>query len=1502
VAPSPDRPPRRRWRRWLGLAFLGGLGVAATLGCAGASFGVWLTTDSGDQWLEAKVQELASSALTEGTFAAADVDVDLDGTVAAEGIRLVASDGTEVLHLPRVDAKLDLAAAAAGRVRIRSLDAQGAYVDLVADEQGVMLLSRMFGGSAEVDPDAEPWQGLPVPVKLDDIDVRGLEMRMGGPDGTSTRLVGVDIHGRMEGRGTTLQLHDLQLGAMVDVPGPLPVSATAAHLVYRDGDIEVDALEIAAPGTQVTAHGVLGEELDLEVLVPQLHLDPLDPVAGGAGITGQLEGSARVLGSWDDARCIVTVDGTKDTEGTLRLRLGANLTAATPTWSVDGEIQRLHVHQLMTSLAEGEPIVVDGDLDLTGQGFSWPVGLSASGRFRGGEQALAGLSLSSLDVGVVVEEGAVHLQDDSVIDGVVGEIRPTGWYDVVSGLVDLRVEGVARPAELSTLGATGFGRPGTFDVRVLGDVTSDDPLDIEGEARFAPFVYQGDMVVSQLRLGVDLLVQGSSVGGGVSVAGTGVDAYGVTAGGLASEDLRLAVTPEGEVALDGRLELSSVDMPSVFRTDWLRTDLDVAVAGGGTKVDAELAMGPYALLEQPGSDGVGRVKMSGDLLDFEVKLRDGRRETAYTIGRFRMDDQTVDLPQLHLAPTFRIDWRNERPVHFRLTEDGGITDADVVLDSALGHVELEGQVGTAGPLDAKLTLEDVQADMLAELYPDDLGGLSGSASAVVRFAGTGEVPDVKATIDLRDLYYPEQVRYLDILGVLHWTGGRLEPDLKLSVADEPFAVIEGAAPLPGSLAAPELDLDRDASLVLGLRPSRFARVAQLSPAVDPDSLPVGSYSASLHLDGPLRQPALHLAGVAEFDIEGWGAPGRVEFDAVRDGPSLSFWADLREGFKQRANLGGGGATRFGEVWTWAVEGGDEPDFEDYTLFLDDMFVSGVLLGVPLDSLLALAETELDVEGELVGGVSVSGSPVQPVVEGGVHLLDPAFAGEQAEGAYLSLSPAEQGYDLDAELTFADGGMAVRGPVPVQIDLDEEVGEWTVADLGLEISGDGVPLSLLALIDPGFKKAEGMVVLSGSVGGRADDPDPVIEVVLEDGTLQYAPLDLSVTDLDLRATATRRRVQLERLVAELEPRRRFKRSGINIDGESPRISATGTANLEDWQPGAMSAQVALRNGAWLTASDDLTLRLDGDLQASGRWPELRVVGDTELVYGKVVLDAASFIDTAPKQLDDRMVVTRASHEGGDTDDDAPEEPPIYADFDIDVGVALKRNLEVDVAMPFIDDLGSLGAAVTRLDASARLGGDLDATITEGALDLVGEVDVLEGSVRVLRSAFDLNEGSVVFSGGDPFNPQLDLNAVMNVTGATVEMSIGGTPEDPAIDFTSEEYPDQTQIMTILLTGQAPDSLDSDQGQGTAQALAGLLLNSLFSGQSLGSFSIEPDGSVKLGVPISQSVYANSQLAPSANPTENRLTVGLEWSVLPRVVASGAVGDRTQSADVFWEIRF
>lgn len=1488
-------------RRWAGFAGLGLLGLTLATGCAGVGFGLWLRTDDGDRWLEEQVQVAVSGLLTEGSFHADDVDLSIFGRLSVRGLVLRSAADEELVVVPSLDLTFEPAALLSRRVRIDTLRADGVFVDLLSDDEGLMVLSRMFGGTAEVDPGAEPWGGLPIDLDLRDIDLRGVEVVMRTPEATTLRLAGVDVTGALVGEGKRFDVTHLEATALLVAPGPLPLSVRAPQVVYDDGALLFDDVHLVAPRTDLVLDGTAGDELDLTLTLSELGLATLDPLAGAPGLTGGLVGSARLVGSLDAAKAIVTLDGRDGLQGGVRLRVGADLTAEHPTWTVTGSVLPLHVDQALSSLTS--PIVVQGEVEAGGTGLSWPDDFAATARFRGGTQELAGLSVSDVDLGARVEDGVVYLADDTRLRGIVGEVGATGWYDVQSGLVDIRATGTLEPEELAALGVTGLGRAGRFDARLLGDTASDNPLMVDGTVRYAPFVYQGDVVVSRVDVAYDVTIDGARVGGDLVLSGSGGEAYGVSLGSLQSTDLGFQLAEDGSVSASGRLEVNAIDLPGVFRTDQLATDVEVAVSEARTSVRAGLSVGPYALLDVPGSGGTGRVQLSDELVDFELGLDGSGSEHVYALGRFRTGPQTVDVAQLRYAPTPRIAWANDRPMHFRLTEHGGIADASVSLTSTLGEVDFEGQVGLSGPLDGVLTVEDLQLDMLAELFPDQADGLAGQASAVVRLHGTGEVPDIKATIDLRDLYLPEQVRYLDALGTVLWQGDALRPDLKLAVADQPFAALHGSLPLAGGLAAPAPDLDGPVDLTLDLRPSSFDQVAHLSPAVPAEQLPVGEYSAMVRMSGPLRQPVFHTAGVAELHVNGWVDPGRVEFDLVREGSSLSFWADLREGFSQRANLGGGGLTRFGEVWSWAVEGGEQPDMEDYTLWLDTMFVSGVLLGVPTRSLAAYAELGLALDGELVGGVSVSGSPMQPVVEGGLHWLDARVGTTKFDGAYLSLTPEGEGYQLDSQLTFPEGGgLSLAGPVPVRIDLAQPFETWSIDELGLAIGGDGVPLALLQIADPGIKRVTGIVDIEGAVGGQAHDPDPTLKVSMKGGSLQYLPLDLNLHDIDFELEADRRWVKVKRFEFLPEPRRKFRATGIGeIAGERPRVTMSGSARLEEWQPGAMSAQVRLRDGAWLAASDDLSLRADGDLQASGQWPALEVDGSLEVVYGKYVLDAATFIDTAPLQPDGRLTIARAAYERTEEEDEE-ELPPFYADFLVDVGVDLKRNLEVDVTMPFIDDLGSLGAAVTRLNATTRLGGGLTATVIDGQLDLVGEVDVLEGKVSVLRSNFDLEEGNVIFSGGDPFNPNLDLEAVMNITDATVTMTIAGTPEQPEIDFTSEQFPDQTQIMTILLTGQAPSDLGSDQGQGTAQALAGLLLNSIFAGQSLGSFSIEPDGSVKLGVPISQSIYANSMLAPTADATENRLTFGLEWSVLPRVVASGTVGDRTQSADLFWEIRF
>ncbi|NCG18656.1 MAG: hypothetical protein GWP91_06560, partial [Rhodobacterales bacterium] len=232
--------------------------------------------------------------------------------------------------------------------------------------------------------------------------------------------------------------------------------------------------------------------------------------------------------------------------------------------------------------------------------------------------------------------------------------------------------------------------------------------------------------------------------------------------------------------------------------------------------------------------------------------------------------------------------------------------------------------------------------------------------------------------------------------------------------------------------------------------------------------------------------------------------------------------------------------------------------------------------------------------------------------------------------------------------------------------------------------------------------------------------------------------------------------------------------------------------------------------------------------------------------------------------------------------------------------------LDVAMPFVDQLGSLGAAITQADLTSRLGGTTEIRLQGGEPTLTGEVELLEGKVRILRSRFNLNEGRFTFSGDDPYNPLLDVSGEMKVSDASIQLHIAGTPASPIIELSSEEIPDQNEILMVLITGQRIGDNTSDDGGGntgaTAEALAGLALNSLLAGQSLGNVSVELDGTVKASAPITSSVYATTLLNPFAEDDDNAWSVGAEWGIAPRLVMDVGVGDAYSWLDLFWEIRF
>jgi hypothetical protein len=105
------------------------------------------------------------------------------------------------------------------------------------------------------------------------------------------------------------------------------------------------------------------------------------------------------------------------------------------------------------------------------------------------------------------------------------------------------------------------------------------------------------------------------------------------------------------------------------------------------------------------------------------------------------------------------------------------------------------------------------------------------------------------------------------------------------------------------------------------------------------------------------------------------------------------------------------------------------------------------------------------------------------------------------------------------------------------------------------------LSLLSGFDPGLREAEGLVMLDGTIGGTAVDPQPVLVATVTDGSFSYRPLGIVGSGLNLRMEIAADRVVLERLDVELLPARRFQSTGLSDVGSGkPRIHAAGSAML------------------------------------------------------------------------------------------------------------------------------------------------------------------------------------------------------------------------------------------------------------------------------------------------------------------------------------------------------
>jgi autotransporter translocation and assembly factor TamB len=146
-----------------------------------------------------------------------------------------------------------------------------------------------------------------------------------------------------------------------------------------------------------------------------------------------------------------------------------------------------------------------------------------------------------------------------------------------------------------------------------------------------------------------------------------------------------------------------------------------------------------------------------------------------------------------------------------------------------------------------------------------------------------------------------------------------------------------------------------------------------------------------------------------------------------------------------------------------------------------------------------------------------------------------------------------------------------------------------------------------------------------------------------------------------------------------------------------------------------------------------------------------------------------------------------------------------------------------------------------EASVQLGGSIGLEraapqpgVVAGGMALRGTLVTQRGNYRLnvgaITRSFELEQGSVQFSGEPELNPRLDINAIYTREGRDdepgsrraprVRAHLGGTLERPVLTLSSADSKlSQAELMSYLITGQAHFALgDMNEGVVTSELVA------------------------------------------------------------------------------------
>jgi len=341
-----------------------------------------------------------------------------------------------------------------------------------------------------------------------------------------------------------------------------------------------------------------------------------------------------------------------------------------------------------------------------------------------------------------------------------------------------------------------------------------------------------------------------------------------------------------------------------------------------------------------------------------------------------------------------------------------------------------------------------------------------------------------------------------------------------------------------------------------------------------------------------------------------------------------------------------------------------------------------------------------------------------------------------------------------------------------------------ARLGGGLRYNGPASNLFSLAGLADQELTGVVGIAADFSGRPVDPSLEGVVLARDLTYENQTYGTRLSGLNARG-----RFDGDQLVIEQ----------FEAQAGKGRVSATGVMGLAAEQGFPMDIALSLDN-AQLARSDEIGARATGDLTITKR------AGERALLAGTLTLPETryvlSYVDTS--EVPDLAGVRFVSD-----DPDAARLASAAAAKPAEPGF---EDLRLDLKLVAANEL-----FVTGFGLDSEWSADLRVSGTSADPRLRGEIELVRGTLDFAGRGFDMQNGSIRFTGGPSLEPRLSISATETIQDVAVSVDVEGGAFSPEIEFSSTPGLPQDEILARILFGSSIANLSALEAVQLAQSL-------------------------------------------------------------------------------------